>query len=64
MRCEGCHGIGEVLVDRDGRPVTRLRDAFTMIPCPSCGNSGIASCCEGATGLAADVTNTGSEDDD
>jgi hypothetical protein len=46
MRCEFCHGIGEVLVDADGRPVMRLRDGVVMIPCPVCigGNS---YCCEG-----------------
>jgi hypothetical protein len=59
MQCEDCFGIGEVLIDGTGKPVMRLRDAYTMIPCPSCGGTGIQSCCEGACGNAADVTNTG-----
>lgn len=46
--CEACHGIGEMLVDHEGRPVTRLRDAVTMVPCPDCGGSGIASCRDAA----------------
>lgn len=47
MRCETCFGIGEVLIDGAGKPVSRLRDATTMIPCPECGGSGIAHCCDG-----------------
>jgi hypothetical protein len=33
-----------------------LRRSFTL-PCPGCGGSGVSSCCEGAVGLAGDVTN-------
>lgn len=59
MRCEDCHGLGEVLIGRspDGewRIVYRLTDAVTLIPCPGCGGSGISSCCDGAIGCAADV---------
>ena len=47
MRCETCFGIGETLIDREGQPVNRLRDAAMMIPCPDCGGSGLAHCCEG-----------------
>jgi hypothetical protein len=47
MICSSCYGIGEVLVDREGKPVSRLRDAATMITCPECGGCGIVHCCEG-----------------
>lgn len=50
MKCETCHGIGEVLIDRAGRVVLRLRDAMMMIPCPDCGGSRIAHCCDGLQG--------------
>ena len=47
MNCPTCFGIGEVLIDKDGRPVSRLRDATTMITCPECEGSGTVHCCEG-----------------
>lgn len=62
MICENCYGIGEVLIDGACNIVSRLRDAVLMIPCPSCGGTGIQSCCEGSCGNAADVTNTGEAD--
>lgn len=48
MKCEPCQGIGELLIDGEGNPVSRLRDAITMIPCPYCGGSGTVHCKEGA----------------
>ncbi len=39
MICQDCHGLGEVLIDREGKPVERLRDAVMMIPCPGCGGT-------------------------
>jgi hypothetical protein len=42
-----CFGIGEVLIDKDGQPVSRLRDAATMIACPERGGRGTVHCCEG-----------------
>lgn len=59
MRCEDCAGMGRQMVVRrawtlPGSPLVRM-----ALPCPSCGGTGIASCCEGATGLACDVTNEG-----
>jgi hypothetical protein len=47
MNCPTCFGIGEVLIDKDGRPVSRLRDAATMIACPERGGCGKIHCCEG-----------------
>lgn len=47
MNCPTCFGIGEVLIDKDGRPVSRLRDAATMIACTECGGCGKIHCCEG-----------------
>ena len=47
MNCPTCFGIGEVLIDKDGRPVRRLRDAANMIACPDCGGCGQVHCCEG-----------------
>ncbi len=59
MRCETCHGIGDLLVDIAMQPVTRLRDAAMMIPCPACCGTGIASCCDGAIGGPEEETNKG-----
>lgn len=47
MRCEACHGIGEVLVDPLGNRVKRLRDAAMMVPCEACGGCGWSYCCSG-----------------
>jgi hypothetical protein len=47
MNCPTCFGIGELLIDNDGRPVSRLRDAVTMIACPECEGCGTIRCCEG-----------------
>lgn len=47
MNCPTCFGIGEMLIDKDGQPVSRLRDATTMITCPACGGCGTVHCCEG-----------------
>lgn len=43
MKCEQCQGLGH---------------SQASLPCGSCGGSGISSCCEGAVGLTADVTNS------
>lgn len=56
MRCEECQGSGRkraarLLYDRD------IPAGWYVIPCPSCGGSGIASCCDGMVGCAFDVTN-------
>ena len=51
MICPACHGLlGEFIDLPDGRG--RL-----WRPCSVC-TGGIASCCDGAVGLAEDVTNT------
>jgi DnaJ-class molecular chaperone len=44
MRCDHCHGTGGVnrVVHQEGRIVVELT------PCPECGGSGVAHCCEGA----------------
>ena len=47
MNCPTCFGIGELLIDKDGRTVSRLRDAASMIVCPECGGCGKVHCCEG-----------------
>ena len=47
MICETCIGIGEILIDGYGMPVSRLRDAIMMVPCPDCDGSGITHCCDG-----------------
>jgi hypothetical protein len=46
MNCPFCFGIGEVLIDNEGRPVSRLRDATMMISCPECAGSGTVQCCQ------------------
>ncbi len=56
MRCEDCGGIGKLAVLRF--PILGPRMLIEKeMPCPSCGGSGQQSCCEGAVGLAEDVTN-------
>jgi len=47
MNCPTCFGIGEVLIDKDGRPVSRLRDATTMITCPESEGCRTVHHCEG-----------------
>lgn len=62
MRCADCrseggwyeHG-GVRFFRADARPPDSL-----WVPCPGCGGCGVSSCCEGALGLACDVTNQGS----
>lgn len=56
MKCEQCQGRGTQI-----NPDFDFHDAAVpiIVPCGSCFGSGIASCCEGAVGLAGDVTNTG-----
>jgi hypothetical protein len=59
MRCEDCGGRGMLAVlapGDNGRLTVKCE-----LPCPSCGGTGITSCCEGSTGLACDVTNEGNE---
>jgi hypothetical protein len=48
VNCPVCFGIGEVLMDENGRPARRLRDGVAMVPCPNpdC-NGGKTHCCEG-----------------
>lgn len=55
MKCEQCHGSGKRLLR--SYPGNEL----FPYPCESCNGTGISSCCEGATGLACDVTNEGKE---
>jgi hypothetical protein len=70
MRCEDCRGVGSMRVMPPWRPIEdpfrdpRVIDTARLlepppitVPCPSCGGTGTASCCEGAVGLAGDVTN-------
>jgi hypothetical protein len=47
MNCPTCFGIGELLIDEDGKAVSRLRDAVKMISCLECGGCGKIHCCEG-----------------
>lgn len=56
MRCPTCRGFGEILIGaaRETTPTTptyrvvdSLAEAFTIMPCPTCGGCGIASCCDG-----------------
>jgi len=56
MICQDCQGTGRVMRDREGKPVERLRDAVMMIPCPSCGGCGIASCCDVAGSYPVPIT--------
>ena len=46
MRCEYCHGLGEVLVNARGQRVA-LKDAVLLVFCPVCGGSGWDYCCGG-----------------
>jgi hypothetical protein len=41
MRCEHCHGRGYSYPPRPGKPDD------VRFPCPDCGGSGWAHCCEG-----------------
>jgi len=48
MRCDRCHGSGEVLVW-----VGLQKDGTLFMPtafCPVCNGSGITSCCDGVCG--------------
>jgi hypothetical protein len=45
MICPDCHGLRYAVIR--GR----------VIPCSTCGGSGIASCCDGAAGCGLDVVN-------
>lgn len=56
-RCEGCRGLGEVLIDGAGNTVWRRDRAVLVIPCPDGCIGGVASCCDGACGGRADVAN-------
>jgi hypothetical protein len=47
MNCPTCFGIREVLIDKDCRPVSRLRDGTIMISCPERGGCGTIHCSEG-----------------
>jgi hypothetical protein len=47
MICEICFGLGEVLIDKAGKVVSRLADAALLVPCPDCGGSGFGYCCDG-----------------
>jgi hypothetical protein len=59
QRCAGSEIPGMVLVERGADPSGR---PYTMwAPCPAGCVGGILSCCEGALGGAADVTNAPQE---
>lgn len=47
MRCEDCGGLGKLAVLEFPILGPRMR-VVSELPCPSCGGSGIASCCDGA----------------
>jgi hypothetical protein len=54
MICDTCHGAGFVLTDPGPTPVlptggVEPGDPTPSLkqPCPTCGGSGIASCCDG-----------------
>lgn len=55
MRCEPCRGTG-LQLERGPAAYRNIRPAG-IVPCPACGGSGIASCCEGAVGGPAEATN-------
>ena len=59
MICPTCFGIVELLIDKDGRPVSRLRDAASMIVCPECGGCGKVHCCEGERTQPETTDNSG-----
>ena len=45
MRCDKCHGTGVEL-----HHVPKVNPMFLVqMPCPVCGGSGIAHCCDGLT---------------
>jgi hypothetical protein len=48
MICPYCHGIGEVLIDRDCNIVQYAHQAVMMIPCPAGCVGGTAYCCDQA----------------
>jgi hypothetical protein len=48
MLCETCRYSGRVgFVRASGHALTDDRVDESMIPCPDCGGSGIAHCCDG-----------------
>jgi hypothetical protein len=50
MLCETCRYSGRVGFVRAGGPTPtddRVDDQAALIPCPDCGGSGIAHCCDG-----------------
>jgi hypothetical protein len=49
MRCETCQGRGQVkdcLTPQAETAATPAKDIL-FVPCPDCGGSGIAHCCDG-----------------
>lgn len=62
MRCQFCHGVGEVLIDRNYKIVRWAHEATMMIPCPNGCTGGIAFCCEGERPDCAPDTNQGQND--
>ena len=49
MLCETCRYSGRVGFVRAGRTATdgRVDEKAALVPCPDCGGSGIAHCCDG-----------------
>ena len=49
MLCETCRYSGRVGFVRAGGPASADKriDEAALIPCPDCGGSGIAHCCDG-----------------
>ena len=55
MTCPDCHGIGLRLLPFRVPAMYATSGATAivrLVPCPGCGGSGFASCCEGAVGCA------------
>lgn len=48
MICPTCHGVGEVLIDRDLNIVRYAHQAMIMIPCPEGCIGGTDYCCDAA----------------
>ena len=47
MRCETCHGLGKLTYDE--HPAPKPTQFGSVFPCPDCGGSGVAHCCDGLT---------------
>jgi hypothetical protein len=49
MRCESCHGTGQLAAAGDDVLSCAAAGPPLALPCPECGGCGIAHCCDGIT---------------